>query len=611
MNVRLLPLVVGLVLLLGESLPAGPSYFPVAEIRAGMEGTGITVFEGTLREEFKVRVLGVLKNVLAPRRSLILARLEGGPLATTGVVAGMSGSPVYIEGRLVGAVSYALGSFPKEPIAGITPIEEMIEATTVVGQRARAERIWLELPVTRDALSAAMRRAFGRMAPFAERPGDVQAIGLAGADAARMGPLLHPIATPLVLSGFSGDALDLLDASLRGQGFVPVAGSGAGTSLPPPEGPLEPGDPVGISLLTGDLEFSAIGTVTHVDGDRVYAFGHPMYNLGPIEFPLTRAYVHTVLPSLMTSTKIASVGDVIGTARQDRATAVAGTLGKSPDLIPVTLSLESGRGLSKRFSFRLVNDQLFTPLLTYVAILNTLSSWERDAGAGTFTVKGSARVKDHGSLAFEDVFAGDTPSVGAATSVVAPLTVLLRNDFAPVEIEGVDLTISSVEEPRTATIERIWLDEARPRAGERVHLNILARTYRGDELTERLAIDLPVRMPDNVTVMVSDGSRLAQFEQRDANRLLRPDNIPQMLKALNDVRRNNRLYIRLLGSESGAIVNGESLPSLPPSVLAVFEADRNGGAFTPLRNASLGEWEMATDFALSGSRTLTISLGSN
>ena len=567
---------------------AAPRYMSVDDVRPGMVGIGRTVFDGERVEDFKVHILGVLRNVNGPRRNMVLARLEGGPLANTGVIAGMSGSPVYIDGQLLGAVAFSLGQFSKEPIAGITPIEEMIESA---GPQARAtsERkvTRLELPITQEKMTAALRQAFARLQrPFAESPADVRLSGLGLADAergAQLGSLLRPIATPLVLGGFSGAVREGRSQAFSDAGFIPMPG-GTPVQFPTPasgqarSGPprLQPGDPVGVNLITGDFNMGATGTVTEVDGDQVYAFGHPFYNLGSTQFPMTRAYVYALLPSLLSSMKIATTGETIGTFRQDRAAAIAGTLGKGPELVPVRIALETERGLKKVFSFQVVNDQLFTPLLTYVAILNTLSSYEREYGTATFRVKGKATVRKHGDVTFEDIFTGDSPSIGAATYVVAPLTFLLANDFEPIELDGVDLQITTSEHPQTATLERVWLDTVQVKPGTTVPLKLLLRTYRGEEVTRTVPIDIPPNASGSLSILVSDGGRLAQYEQRDAKSGAQMRGLAQMIRALNKAKKNNRLYVRLLRQDAGAVVNGESLSSLPPSVLAVLEADRNG-----------------------------------
>lgn len=590
-------------------LRAAPTQMSVDEVTPGMVGIGRTVFQGTKLEEFKVHIIGVLRNVIGPRKNLILAKLEGGPLAHTGVIAGMSGSPVYIDGRLVGAVAYSLGQFSKEPIAGITPIAEMIEVSALARRPAPAQAR-LQLPLTREALAGALGEAFAWARPFASRPGDVQFLrGSAGGIDSQIGPLLRPIATPLVMSGFQPDLIASVLGAFSDNGFTPMlGGAGDGPAPEEPTGKLQPGDAVGVSLIDGDLSMGATGTVTDVDGDRVYAFGHAFYNLGPTEFPMTRAYVYTLLPSLYSSMKISSTGDVIGTFQQDRSSGISGTLGKGPATIPVHVSLDTARGLKKDFNFRVVSDQLFTPLATYVSILNTLGAYEREYGAATFSVKGKAVVKKHGAIAFEDVFAGDSPSLGAASYIAGPINFLLGNDFEPVEIEALDLTITSTEERRTATLERVWLDAVQPRAGRTYPLKMLLRTYRGDEITRTVPVDIPANASGALSILVSDGLRLGQLEQRELRQTMQLRGIPQMIRTLNNARKNNRLYVKLLSAEAGAVINGEYLTSLPPSVLAVYEGDRNSGNFVPLRNATLGEWELTTDQAVSGSRTLTINV---
>ena len=595
--------------LLAVPLPASTPLMSIDEIRPGMIGVGRTVFQGSELKEFKVHILGVLRNVQGPKRDLILAKLEGEGLAESGVAQGMSGSPVYIDGRLIGAVSYSIGAFSKEPIAGITPIAEMKDATAMT-RRAASQQARLELPVTREGLAAALRATYSRLAPFAARAADVQAIGLPSASAAQIAPMLRPISTPLVMSGFEPETVDLISGAFRDAGFTPMVSGGAGAQLPAITGPLREGDAVGVSLIGGDLEMDATGTVTHIDGERVYAFGHPFYGLGPTAFPMTRAYVYTILPSLMTSFKISAMGETIGTIQQDRATAIAGTLGKGPALIPMNVTLQRADGTDatgrRTFKFELVNDQLFTPLLAYVAMFNTLGSYERQFGAATFAIKSRARIKGHASLNVEDVFTGDNPVLGAATAVAGPITMLLGNDIEPITLEGLDIEISSSEMDRSASIERVWLDEIKPRAGRRIPLKILTRTYRGEERISTVPIDIPANAKGSLSIMVTDGKQLNAMEQRELRRSVDPQTVAQMVKLLNDTRRNNRIYIRLLTGSPGAVVNGEAMTALPPSVLSVLEGDRNGGNFTPIRSATVGEWEVPMDHAVTGSRLLTI-----
>jgi hypothetical protein len=615
MTVRRVLVAASFALLGLSSLRAATPIMPIAEVRPGMVGVGRTVFAGTRVEEFKAHILGVIENVIGTRRNLILARLEGGPLADTGVIAGMSGSPVYVDGRLIGAVSYSLGSFPKTPIAGITPIEEMTDATASRTTRPPGARVQVTFPLTREGLLASFRKALNWNRPFADRPDDAQFIGgsgVPGVGGREVATMLRPIATPLTMSGFEPDLAETLGQAFRDQGFIPMAAAaGLRDGDMPFEGPLKPGDAVGVTFVSGDLELGATGTVTHIDGEQVYAFGHPMYNLGPIAFPMTRAYVYTVLPSLFSSSKLSSTNDVIGSFTQDRATAIAGRLGSAPSLLPVTMTLEGERGAAARtFKFNVVRDQLFTPLMTYTALVNTLGSYERQFGTATYALTGTVRIGKYDRVALRNIFSGDNASANASAYAVAPITALLANDYEEVDIQGLDLQIKSAEEPRTATIERVWIDDVRPRAGKTVPLKILLRTYRGEDLLRTIPITIPANATGNLAVVVSDAQRLSLTESREA-RLPQPRSVPQLVRALNRGRSNNTLYVKLLGADAGAVVNGEVLPSLPPSVLAVIEADRSGGNFNPLGNATLGEWELATDHAVNGVRTLAVSLASN
>jgi hypothetical protein len=491
----------------------------------------------------------------------------------------------------------------------------MTDATSFTNARPPGARVRIEFPLTREHLTAAFRKALNWNRPFADRPEDSRFLAsgaAAGGVGIELGTLLRPIATPMVMSGFEPDLADMLGAAFRDQGFVPTGGGAAGLRLgeQPFDGPLKPGDAVGVMLVSGDMQLGATGTVTYVEDDRVYAFGHPLYNLGPTAFPMTRAYVYTVLPSLFSSMKLSTTGEVIGSFLQDRAVAIAGRLGPGPKMIPVTITLESDRAPKRTFHFELADDQMFTPLMASAAISSTLASYERQFGTATFYVRGTARVNKHDAVDFDNIFSGDQPSIGAATFVAAPIAALLGNDYEKVSIESVDLTIGSSEEMKTATLERVWLDEQRPRAGRTVPLKVLLRTHRGEELLRTVDIEIPSNASGTLSVLVADGNRLGQIEQREA-RAQQPRSVDQMIRMLNRGRRGSTLYVKLLGSDPGAVVSGESLTALPPSVLGVLETDRSTGSFSPLTNATLGEWELPTDHAVSGSRTLSIVVSPN
>ena len=604
-------------LLAALPLPAVTARMPLDEVRAGMTGTGITVFEGTTRERFDVHVLGVLANAVGPRRHLIVARLSGGPLAETGVVQGMSGSPVYVDDRLIGALSYGFGAFSTDAIAGITPIEEM--AATDAAAAAPLPGAARLSPAVPPFAPAAMMAHLGgalieRAQPFARRPIDVRADGLPAAEAGRIGALLHPIGTPVGMGGFVAGVRDLWSEALGGAGIVtPVAASAGaapqGGAAPGDAAPLQPGDAVGAALMRGDLTMAGTGTVTLVDDGRVYAFGHPFYNLGPAQFPMTRARVTTLLPSRAQSTRLASVGEVLGTIDQDRATGIFGTLGPGPALVPVTITLAADdRDLRERFAFEVVHDRVLTPLLTYTGVLNTFFAWTRQVGAGTYRVEGTARLRGRSDVTFGNVFAGDAAAAGAAAAVAAPLTTLAVNRLEPVAFERIDLAITSSAQARTATVERAWIDADRLRAGATVPLRVALRDWEGRIAVETLALPLPPHVTGPVQLLVADATRARQRDLAAGSHPRSARTLPQLIRTLNTLRRNDRIYVRLIVPRRGAVVGGEPLPGLPASVLAVLQGDRAEGDVTDLYDVTVGTWEIETDRMVTGSRLLTLTV---
>ena len=723
-------------------LPAATARMPLDEVRPGMTGTGITVFEGTTRERFDVHVLGVLTNAVGPRRNLVVARLEGGPLAETGVIQGMSGSPVYVGERLVGAVSYALGVFATEAIAGITPIEEMA-ATDAAGGPDRSAGLagagaavlagagraawprdraaWLARghgagrpldrtaglaggdgaarprdraavlaggggsvrvrdglaafaaapapPAAEDLLVHLGGELLRRARPFARHPADVLTAGLPAAEGGRLGALLRPIGTPLGLSGFVPEVHALWSEAFGGAGIVTAAGGaavgavlgasggaaaggtaqgaaavagapqGASAVAGAPQGAsaggapqgaaqraaaaggapqgaatapaelLQPGDAVGATLMRGDFTMAGTGTVTLVDEGRVYAFGHPFYNVGPARFPMTRARVTTLLPSRAQSARLDSVGEVLGTIDQDRATGIYGTLGAGPAMVPVTVTLAADdRDLRERFAFEVVDDRVLTPLLTYTGVLNTFFAWTRQVGAGTYRVDGTASLRGRPAVTFGNVFAGDAAAAGAAATVAAPLMTLAVNRLEPVAFDRIDIAVTSSSEPRSATVERAWIDADRLRAGATVPLRVALRDSEGRIAVETLPLALPPHVTGPVQLLVADATRAGQRDLASGSHPRSARTLPQLIRTLNGLRRNDRIYVRLIVPRRGAVVGGEPLPGLPASVLAVVQGDRAGGDVADLHDVTVGTWEIATDRVVTGSRLLSLTV---
>jgi len=596
-----------LIALVTAGLLAAPAqrspFFSIDEVQPGMVGTGRTVFAGDALDDFTVHIVGVLRNVIGPRRDLVLARLEGGPLANTGVIQGMSGSPVYIDGRLLGAVSYSLGSFSKEALAGITPIGEMTSAVETGGPRATVRELSLAWPAPPTEVFAALSRLSARaLEPLGTVSPETRVVG--PQTLADLAPTLRPIAAAMVLGGFDPavgrevrTALSAGDAPSR-QSAAGAAGAAGGA--------LRPGDPIGVSLVRGDLEMGATGTVTHVDGSHVYAFGHPFLNLGPTAFAMTRAHVFTVLPSLESSIKIATLGPVIGTLTQDRATAIAGTLGEGPKELEVNLSLTSESGPARRVSFSVLRDQTLTPLFTYVAILNSLTAYDRQVGALSISARGALSFGSDGTVVIDDAFAGDNSVQLAAAGVTAPVGSAMANEFKSVMPDRLDLEFHTSEKQEGTTIERAWLDTTRPRFGATHTLQVQLRDYRGGTRVVSLPVTMPAQADGPLTLLVSDAATLTTLEQHDL-KPGKPTSWPELLTDLNAARRGNRLYVRLMSASAGAVVLGETWPALPASVRAVLDTDSSVARGAVARTV-VGAWEQRLDVAVHGSRELTLTL---
>ena len=579
----------------------GPAVMPVDQIRAGMVGVGRTVFAGEELEEFNATILGVLHNVIGPRRDLILARLSGGPLANTGVIQGMSGSPIYIDGRLIGAVSYSLGNFAKEPLAGITPIEEMTADVRSTTARVNGAGLAISWPAPREAVFAALANVARRaMSPLGDVSRDLRVDG--PQTLADLAPALRPIGAAIVTRGFEASVnRDLRDA--LGTTDAQSANAARASALP---APLRPGDPVGLSLMHGDVEMGATGTVTHVEGNRVYAFGHPFLNLGPASLAMTRAHVYTVLPSLSNSIKIASMGPVIGTVTQDRATAVGGLLGPGPRELVVDLTLESELAPPHTFKFFVAHDQSLTALFSYVGIINAVTGYERQTGTLSITAKGTVSFGGTDTVTIDDVFSGDGAAAAAAASIAAPIGTAVANTYKEVMPEKLTATLRVSERQQSSTIERAWLDTTRPELGGSYKVQVQLQDYRGTRRVVTIPIEIPAQVQGPVKLLVSDATTLAGLEQRELQPG-KPTSWPELLKQLNDIRRNNTIYVRLISSSTGTVVGGDTLPALPASVQSIFGSDATV-ARAPVARTVIGKWEHRGDVAIVGSRELTLTL---
>lgn len=571
-------------------------FYPLELVKPGQKGFGKTVFEGTKIETFDVEIIGVLQNV-GPKQNLILARLSGDRISKTGVFAGMSGSPVYLDDRMVGAVAYAF-PFAKEAIAGITPIYEIID-------------IFKEKPEARMGVARRHPRKMYRVAQWSapealrEFPVDASLY-----DVTAYGNL-RPIRTPLNLAGFSPEAIRAFAGQFEALGLVPVRGMGTGRVEGYDNVPLQAGSSISVQLVRGDMDVSASGTLTHVSGNKVYAFGHPLLRIGYTDMPLNKAAVLTVISSLMSSEKISATMEFVGAIRQDRATGIMGVTGEQPKLIPVRLRLFTSRKEIKEFNYEVVTDNLLTPLLMTFTVHNSIISSERAIGGQTLQVKCKIQVKGHPEVSFENSVSAlvSTPVI-AALAAASPVNFLLNSGFEDLVMERVDLEISAVEQTREAILDKVWQDKLEARPGEEVNVTVFLRRPNGETVAEKY----PVKIPDEVVpgllnILVGDGISLDKFDESEDPGEFVPENLPQLIRAINNLKKNDRLYILLYREQPGAVIGGEGLPSLPPSLLALYNSQKTAGDVKAIKKVLYAEYELPpTDSVLSGQKVIKVNV---
>ncbi len=582
-------------------------FFPLSALREGMKGTALTVFQGNKPESFNVEILGLIPGAIGPKQDMIVGRISGGGADRTHVFAGMSGSPVFIDGKLVGAIAYAF-PFSKEAICGITPISQMVE----IFEQNRIDSAGPRPPKSfsfEELVSDAWKPQFPEQ-------NVISGAVLSGSSdftsiRALAGQSFQRIATPMIFSGFSQATLNHFAPQLVQAGLIPVSTVGGSSKIGPlkkaDENTLVGGDSVVMQLARGDISLSAAGTVTLRDGDKVYAFGHPFLNLGSSNLPMSESHVITVVPNVSNSFKLAVPDAMVGSMTQDRATGVFGRLGKVPNMIPVELTIRTSRNVIKKYSFEVAKDDFLTPLLVNIGVYNSIVSNERALGSTTIELAGRIKLSGGDAVDIERRFAGPQASQIAASAIVTPVAALLQSRFDDLVISGIEVSLKATDEASTARLERIGVNRAEVRAGEVFEVEAFVRTDTGRVYVQKIPVKIPADTPTGtLSVTVGDGSSL---QLTSPSTKFVPKNVDELVKLLNEIKKNDRLYVQTHRVTKGAVIGANELPNLPPSVLATINNSRTVGGFHPTVQSILTDQEIApADFLIFGKQTLDIEV---
>ncbi|MGZ4814171.1 MAG: SpoIVB peptidase S55 [Terriglobales bacterium] len=561
---------------------------PVSDIKPGMKGVAYTVFQGTQPEPMDLTVLGVLKNANGPKGDIILIRLEGKKPDYTGVVAGMSGSPVYIDGKLVGALAFRIGQFSKEPIAGVTPIADMLEINAMDQTVAPAE-----------AKSASPNVE----AASTKTSGSGQA-----ADVTKVTNMLTPIETPLVFNGFTEDAVKQFAPQFAAAGIVPVMGAGSVTNDKQPE-PLVPGSAVSAILVRGDLNIAATCTVTYMDPQRLLACGHPLLQYGQVDMPMTKANVIATLPSPLNAFKIVNTTEEVGTFVQDRHTGILGRFGAEPQMIPVTLAIHGGK-TSKTFHYEVLNNAKLTPVAIMATAFSALQGLNEYGEDITYRFNGQINVDGFPQVNIQDMYTpidGGSPTAFAvAMGLGERFGRIYDNPYAKPKIDGVNLDFDLVHERRWARLDTVRTDVTEARPGDEIVVEASLLPYRGDRIVRQIPIKIPTSTPKGtLRILISDGDTLDRMRATQMNRKL---DLSSTIAQLNKEHVNSRLYVSLMEANPEARVDDKVMPTLPLSVINVMDGMRGTQDMVITGESSVNEASTPLDYVVSGAQVLTVNI---
>ncbi|HXI11728.1 MAG TPA: SpoIVB peptidase S55 domain-containing protein [Thermoanaerobaculia bacterium] len=596
----------GLVVLLSfiSSALSAAETLPVDQVKKGMKGYGLTVFEGERIDRFDVEILGVLKNI-GPKQDLILARVDSEVIRKSGVIAGMSGSPIYLEGKLIGALAYSW-QFSRDGVAGITPIDEMLRL-----KRSGGAPVIMVAPkmTSSQFFSEITNRALGDR-------GEAYLASLIPARGMTAGGAL-PISIPISLSRFAPETVDRYSQLLEASGLMSVpsgsSGSGGGAVVngKPAKGaaPFQPGDAVAGILIDGDLSIAASGTVTYVDGDHVYAFGHPFLDMGAISFPMAKSDVVGVLPSIARSFKFSNTGRVVGALEQDRYAGILGRLGATAPMIPIQLNMESSAG-SQRYDVRVIRHPQLSPLMLAMATDTVVANAQRAAGDRTVRIDSEIKIAGFPAIRLQEGWAGSQARQAIPAYLAMVSGYLMSNEFLEAPIETVKVTLRHDDDLKIASLIEASVDTPRRgviNPGDTVRVRVLLKPFRGEPFAEELDVKIPDnQQPGPVYLMIGSGSTLTQLDFA----LVPPDprNLPQMLAVLGRLRPATELSIGLYASSQGSVTAGVYLPDLPPSVSALVTADSSNSIQAPVRYAVAQRATKQLEYIIDGSKKLELDI---
>ncbi len=556
---------------------ASAETMPLSAIQKGMKGYGVTVFQGNKLEKFDVEILGVLRNI-GPGQNLILARIASAVTDRAGVIAGMSGSPIYIDGKVIGALAYSW-QFAKEPVAGITPIDEMLKISRNMSSA--------------PAMAAAAPRMSGAefLNAIANHTTDASfekfTASLSAATAAHA-MSTRPIAVPLSMSSFAPETISRFSKVLDGMGFVAVPSGTASTSATntvATNTQFQPGDAVGAVLVNGDFNIAATGTVTHIEGDRIFAFGHPFLDMGAVSFPMAKADIVTVMPSLASSFKLSNSGAIVGSFRQDRATGIMGVMGEKADMIPIDVSVE-GSGPAQKYRVNIVRHSVLSPLILAMAADSVVANAQRAAGERTVLLDSEIKLKGFATpIRLREGWAGARARQAIPQYLAIVAGYVMSNEFRDAEIESVKLHLRhddllKIAKLAEASIERPPNGRITP--GDIVKVRTVLKPYRGKTFVETFEVRIPDdQAPGSAYLLVGSGSVVNQVDFT----LVPPDprTLEQVIATLERLRPSTDLTVGFYSSGEGSVTAGVYLPNLPPTIRAVVTGDTSNSAQAPVR----------------------------